>query len=850
MITNQEMGGEQTLREAVERSLRDPHKGSHSSTNSLSQAQEVVDVTHEALIRNWSLLKDWINENREMLRRQRRIEATAQEWDAAGQSAKGEYLLQGLRLRDAEDFIHLYPQELSALAQQYVVISQSAIRRTRRESRQVQIAVPSILLATLAILLSQYHGTMQTQAQQNYQLQIATSRQRALIAQTLLQNTKSDPMAALLMSRLVAEQGKATYEIQASLRSALKNLRLQLELRGHEGKVNQMVFSPEHQKLQTLATASADGTIRLWSLNPQTVYNTVLKPLQILTWAEPNAPGEESEAIANVTSVAYSPDGLKVAAIAENSRQVKIWSVESGRLILNNMTGSTDVTEVMFSPNGKWIITAHRNQSISIWDTATGRLEDNLSQAGDIKSIQISPDAQFLLSTALSGTAQLWRLKSDPAKSDPAKSDPAKSDPTKSNSTQTFKPHLISTLSHGSSINQSVFSPNGEWVATASNNGQAKLWDTATGKLLHTFEQKNQTPLERLHDSNPFARESLTRRGEDASSLPIVQMKFSPNGQILVTTDPSHRVWLWDIASRTLKNEVIIPGTPQSAAETSQAGGNLMSLSPDARMMATVEPYAANSSAPQASHLWNMQTGREVAMLPGQQGAINKVQFSPDGTYVATAAADGIVRFWSAEAGGELPTLKLTDAPVHWAMFLQDGANARIGQVPAESGVGSKSFENPSLNLNLLRADQTAQAAVGKTTNAANAANQMISIASDGRLQRWQILTDTTPRGSLEEPAPQPLSTSTSGDAARSQDSSNFFQWLMSFLRKRSQRLNADSPPLSPAIVRPVASLENSSGGGDRHSRFYSRSFVRNSCYKQDFVRSSPQPRRANGGNC
>jgi WD40 repeat protein len=794
VITNQEMGGEQTLREMEEHNLRDTRKGSHSSTNPRSQAQEVVDVTHEALIRNWSLLKDWINENREMLRRQRRIETTAQEWDAAGQSAKGEYLLQGLRLRDAEDFIQLYPQELSALAQQYVTVSKSAIRRTRRESRQVQIAVPSILLATLAVVLNQYHGTMQTQAQQNYQLQIATSHQRAVIAQTLLQNTKSDPMVALLMSRLAAEQGKATYEMQASLRSALKNLRLQLELRGHEGKVNQMVFSPEHQKLQTLATASADGTIRLWSLNPQTIYDTVLKPLQILTWAEPQ--GEQSEAIAtvasnttNVTSVAYSPDGLSVAAIAENSPQVKVWSVESGKVLLNNMTGLTDATEVLFSPDGEWILAAYRDHSISIWDANTGLLQSRLPQAGNIKSIQISPDAQFLLSASLDGTAQLWRLKSDSTKSGSTKSD----------STQIFKPHLISTLSHNSSVNQSVFSPKGEWVATASSNGQAKLWDTATGKLLRTFEQKKQTPFGRLYGSNPLVRVNLTREGwlrggQDAtSSQPVVQMKFSPNGQILVTTDPSHRVWLWDIASGTLKNEVTIPDTPQAAAATPQAGENLMSLSPDARIMATVESHAANSLEPQTAHLWDMQTGREMAILPGQQG-IDQVQFSPDGTYVATAAADGMVRFWSAEAGGELPTLKLTDAPVHWAMFLQGGANGRIGQVPAELEIGNKSLENPSLNL---RNDQPAQAVSREPA----AINQMISIASDGRLQRWQILTDAI--------APQILSSASASSEDRHQDSSSFFQWLMSFLRKRTQRLNTDSRLLSPAVIRPVASLDS-----------------------------------------
>lgn len=62
----------------------------------------IVDVAHEALIRNWSLLRQWLNENREALRQQRKIESGAQEWlDNANIK---DYLLQGAKLAQAEDF--------------------------------------------------------------------------------------------------------------------------------------------------------------------------------------------------------------------------------------------------------------------------------------------------------------------------------------------------------------------------------------------------------------------------------------------------------------------------------------------------------------------------------------------------------------------------------------------------------------------------------------------------------------------------------------------------------------------------------------------------------------------------
>jgi uncharacterized protein YjbI with pentapeptide repeats len=62
----------------------------------------IVDVAHEALIRHWRLLRQWIEQNRDLLRQQRRIEASAVTWQE-NQNAKG-YVLQGLPLDEAIQF--------------------------------------------------------------------------------------------------------------------------------------------------------------------------------------------------------------------------------------------------------------------------------------------------------------------------------------------------------------------------------------------------------------------------------------------------------------------------------------------------------------------------------------------------------------------------------------------------------------------------------------------------------------------------------------------------------------------------------------------------------------------------
>ncbi|NJL22037.1 MAG: hypothetical protein HC895_16425, partial [Leptolyngbyaceae cyanobacterium SM1_3_5] len=138
---------EQTLEKLVAAKLVIASQGDETAEHS-----EAIDVTHEALIRAWPLLRTWLETNREMLRRQRRIEQAAQEWQQAGRSIAPEYLLHGARLTEAEDFVRTHVQELSALAQEYVYTSQQERDRVRRASRRLQFALPAVVaLALLAV---------------------------------------------------------------------------------------------------------------------------------------------------------------------------------------------------------------------------------------------------------------------------------------------------------------------------------------------------------------------------------------------------------------------------------------------------------------------------------------------------------------------------------------------------------------------------------------------------------------------------------------------------------------------------------------------------------------------------
>ncbi len=112
--------------------------------NSEIGQQVEVDVAHEALIRNWSLLRQWLDESRDQLRQKQKIEDTAQKWQKSGQ--KIEYLLSKKRLRLARDFQkeqqEKYP--LSELAVSFIARSSKYQRNERIKSVGLLLLIPLI----------------------------------------------------------------------------------------------------------------------------------------------------------------------------------------------------------------------------------------------------------------------------------------------------------------------------------------------------------------------------------------------------------------------------------------------------------------------------------------------------------------------------------------------------------------------------------------------------------------------------------------------------------------------------------------------------------------------------------
>ncbi|MEP0885838.1 AAA-like domain-containing protein, partial [Trichocoleus sp. ST-U3] len=237
-------------------------------------------------------------------------------------------------------------------------------------------------------------------------------------------------------------------------------------LKGHTNEVAQVAIAPDGQ---TIASASKDKTIKLWSTDG--------KLLKTLT-------GHKDE----VDSVAFSPDSQTIAS-ASKDKTIKLWSTD-GKLI-RTLTGHTDrVKHVAFSPQGNLIASTSWDKTVKLWQL-DGTLVQTLTGHSDaVGKVAFNPNGRLIASASLDRTVKLWKLDGTLVKTLPAAKDTVSGvawspDGQILVSSSWDGPiaiwklddSLLQTLNgHQASIYTVKFSPDGKTIATASRDNTVKLW--------------------------------------------------------------------------------------------------------------------------------------------------------------------------------------------------------------------------------------------------------------------------------------------------------------------------------------------------------------------------------------
>jgi WD40 repeat protein len=207
---------------------------------------------------------------------------------------------------------------------------------------------------------------------------------------------------------------------------------------------------------------------------------------------------------------------------------------------------------------------------------------------------------------------------------------------------------------HELDVNEVSYSPDGEYLASGSWDGTAKIIDRS-GRVLRVLREGR---IKIVDPPGPAFR-VLRWRARDFS---ISDVAFSPDGGLVATAAFQHdtgegrvRIWDWERgeAVRTITSDISVSWP---SVDFDSSGSRIVTAGEDKPVV-----------------IWDVESGSRVAVLVGQSGGVIEAAFSPDGARVATAGNDGTVRLFDAATGAEQLVLGGSGCPVQGVVFSPDG---------------------------------------------------------------------------------------------------------------------------------------------------------------------------------
>jgi YD repeat-containing protein len=456
----------------------------------------------------------------------------------------------------------------------------------------------------------------------------------------------------------------------------------------HPDAVMTVAYAPDGK---TVATGGRDGSVRIWDLT------TGKERRRIGLWASESTPIGESPDGQKTLTLAYSPDGKRlampawknvvvirdaatgkdllrlvgheraVAAVAfgpdgktlvsmDVGETVRVWDAEAGKEKLTIPGRKTRVIAFALSPDGQTIATG-AELGVRLWDTA-GRLVAEIERTGWVHSLAFSPDGNTLAVGNRGSTVQLCEAKTG------------------------LKGRVLraNTQSHADSL---AFSPDGKSLAMGSD-GDVVVWDLATEKatvLDMGPTDTSQTTVAFAPDGKTLAVASQDkalrfldmgtlreRRAVTGHAGPVLALAFAPDGKTLATGAHDRSLRFWDAAT----------GKETTGARGQAIHVHGLAFSPDGRRLLAAASQSGLWADPSA-WLWDAGTGEELFHFRGHKSSISRVLFAADGKTFVTGGSDGDVAVWDSGTGREVRRFKGVARAVFDVALSPDGQALAAG---------------------------------------------------------------------------------------------------------------------------------------------------------------------------
>jgi WD40 repeat protein len=584
----------------------------------------VVEVTHEALLRKWPLLRSWLDAARVFLIGKQQLEQDLRDWNGARDNDKTDALLTGLKLNRARGWLAEYPTQLTAQERGFIQASIQRIeaedRRRARTRRLVTLGslAAALLLAVIAVLAG-----LEAWKANVAQKTALEAEQQAKAAQKAATENESRALAALSEVRLANHRVSQVQQIAR--------------------QTGDPSLGPQRSLLLAVHAATLqpkDGVGLLGAIDGVRQQLRAAAGLQL------------DSHVANASAAAYSPD-RRWLALGDSDGLVRLHdlTVSDPRTALHDLAGHQGpVAGLVFAADGRRLISAGSDGTLRLWQLdgalpVAGRVI-SANAVGPIRALAASPDGQWLAFGTESGQLCLWRLLADGPEEAPC--DPAWRDELP-----------VTTV---------MFSPKGRWLATTCTgackdyDAPVRLWDLSLQgaergpkSLVHSGVLTEASLLAiafsaddtRLAAAYGYVAElwDLTQPDPPASVVGtyasgggwITTLDISPDGRWLALgSGGSSDVRLWRMAGN--------PGEPRDPIILSGHGGpvTVVRFGGDGR-------WLASAAADGSLNLWDLvRPGLRPMPLRGHDLAIDAIRFSPeaDPSHLVTWGHDESPRLW------------------------------------------------------------------------------------------------------------------------------------------------------------------------------------------------------------
>jgi len=319
--------------------------------------------------------------------------------------------------------------------------------------------------------------------------------------------------------------------------------------------------------------------------------------VQMVSWRNGKA-GAPMNHNLTITAAGWSPDG-KTLALGDIRGHVLLREAATGKPSLERISGHVGpVKQLAFSGDGTLLASGGADGVVAVWQADSGELVRRFKgHTGAITFLCFSPDGQTLASGGEDHTARLWGWGGT----------------------------RRDQWDQKANVFGLAYSPDGRRLACTAGRRLVNLWDLESGHIARALSSAKQ----------------LTHQ--------MQCLAYSADGALLAAEGPDAEVVLWDPA--TVARLRTLPAPPRELDEGPGRGVAVLAFSPDGKYLAAgfglvTVPATRPGQHPRAVRVWDPHTGKEVRTLEGHGNAVTGLAFSPDGSWLATASRDRMVRLW------------------------------------------------------------------------------------------------------------------------------------------------------------------------------------------------------------